>query len=287
MTTTNKRIIPLIILSAILVGTFVPATVHATTYNGTMGASVVSTSALNENISVAIPRNAFNISVLPFVSVAIYGQGGFNVTLNGQTIEVGVSTSQMQVNFSMPDNSTDNITIYLDGTVYSQMEDLHVRSVASFLAYQSAYIISTYPGQSQTLFASPQVGNNSQPQQMYPHWNITMISSYAQHYTIYVNGAFVSQGIVDGQKSVHYLVNASLGTAMVSIGNVLYKFPNLPVSQVPLRVKYQPPPPNKIYTQQFLNFFTVKVDIGLALTIVGVAVVVAPVTATKKDRSTV
>ena len=279
----KKLILPLIFI-------FVTATAVlpsiSTAASQPMGASVTSTSPLNPNVTIAIPVDAHNVSVLPDVSVIIYGFGNFNVTLDNKTIEQGVSTTSMYVNFTLSANVSHNITILLNGAIYSQMTDLHVVSVATFTNVQLVFISSTFPGQSQDLYAHPQSTKNESVQQMYPYFNITMVSSYPQHYAVYVNGNEIQSGTANGIVNVLYHDNGSVATVTVGLGVTVYKFPSLAISQVPLRVKYQPPTPPALYTQEFLDIFTVKVDAGVILAIVGVALVIAPVTATKKNRTT-
>ena len=250
-----------------------------------MYASVYTTSPNAPNITVAVPLNSNNVSILPDVTVVIYGAGTYNVSLDNVTITTGVSVNEAYVNFTVSMSKPHEISIRLNGALYATMTKLHPQSVATFLQLQGVYLTSTYPGQAQILYAPPVTGNaTGVPDLMYPYWNFTMFSTVPVNYAVYVNGAFVSSGILYGEKSIHVYVNSTVGTATVGIGSILYKFPSLPVSTVPLRVRYETPAPLPIYTAGFLELFKVQVLVGVAIIMVGIALIVAPITATKKER---
>ena len=250
-----------------------------------MYASVYSTSPNAPNITVAIPLDSNNVSILPDVTVVIYGTGTYNVSLDNATVRTGYSVNEAYVNFTVGMSRSHEMSIRLNGAVVATMTNLHPQPVATFLEFQSVYLTSTFPGQAQILYAPPVTGNaTGVPDLMYPYWNFTMFSTVPVNYAVYVNGAFVSSGTLFGEKSIHVYVNSTVGTATVGIGNVLYKFPDLPVSTVPLRVRYSTPAPQPIYTAGFLALFKVQVLAGVAIIMVGIALIVAPITATKKER---
>lgn len=149
--------------------------------------------------------------------------------------------------------------------------------------YTNVYIVSTYPGQFQQLFAEAGQSNIL----MYPYWNITMFSEspHAVNYTIYINGNLVSQGKFTGTANVNYHVNASIATAQIGVGFIVYRFTDLPISSIPLNVLYAPPPPVPIYTQIFLDIFQVKAMIGAFLSLAFAVLVVGRLTVAKKERT--
>lgn len=282
----KQRIILAITLVAIIVATFsLSAGVSSAAASSPMYASVYTTSPSAPNITVAIPLNSSNVSMLPDVTIIIYGTGTYNVSLDNATVRTGYSVNEAYVNFTVSMSKSHEISIRLNGAPYATMTRLHPQPVATFLQFQGVYLTSTYPGQAQILYAPPVTGNaTGVPDLMYPYWNFTMFSTVPVNYAVYVNGAFVSSGTLYGEKSIHVYVNNTVGTATVGIGNVLYKFPNLPVSTVPLRVRYETPAPQPIYTAGFLALFKVQVLVGVAIIMVGIALIVAPITATKKER---
>jgi len=143
------------------------------------------------------------------------------------------------------------------------------------------YIVSTYPGQPQQLFAYPgQAGIL-----MYPHWNITISVSQVVLYSIYVNGGHVASGTGMGLIYADVYINASIGSAVVGVGNHIYNFSNLPISVIPLSKRYAPAPPPLIYTQEFLNLFTVRTIVGAILLTLASILTVGQITVSRKERT--
>ncbi len=149
--------------------------------------------------------------------------------------------------------------------------------------YTNVYIVSTYPGQSQQLYAA--AGQTAIL--MYPYWNISLVSEspHAVNYSVYINGVLISKGTFTGTHNVVQYVNASLANAQVSIGFTIYKFTDLPISSIPLNVLYSPPPPKPIYTQIFLDIFQVKSMIAAVLSLTFSVMVVGRLTIAKRERT--
>lgn len=254
----------------------------ATTGNGTYGAYVYSTSATVANVSVYIPFGSNNTTSLRDITVVIYGSVAFNVSYNGRSVETGFSTSEKYVNFTLG-NGTYNLTVKLNHALYGQITNLHTTKFVSVYALQGVYIYSTYKGQSQQLYAAPGQTNIL----MYPIWNITMYSSTVTTYSVYVNAAFVSSGTFVGVKQIAVDVNTSVGSAVIGVGNTIYKFTNLPISSVPLKKYYAPPAPALAFTAEVLDEYLVKAGIASGLSLVAAVLIVGRITVSKLERTVV
>ena len=145
----------------------------------------------------------------------------------------------------------------------------------------NVYIVSTYPGQPQQLFAYP----GQSGVLMYPYWNITISTSALEVYSVYVNGDHVSNGSARGMIYSTVYLNGSVASAVVGVGNHIYNFKNLPISVIPLSQKYAPKPPVPIYTQAFLDLFKIKTIVGAILVLFGSIAIVGQMAISKKERS--
>jgi hypothetical protein len=151
--------------------------------------------------------------------------------------------------------------------------------------YTNVYIVSTYPDQSQQLYAAPGQSGIL----MYPYWNISLVSEapHAVNYSVYINGLLISKGTFTRTYNVVKFINSSIATAQVSIGFTVYRFTDLPISSIPLNVLYAPPPPVPIYTQIFLDIFQVKAMVAAALSLIFSVMVVGKLTVAKKERTVI
>ena len=161
--------------------------------------------------------------------------------------------------------------------------DAGANNTSTNSSYSNVYIVSTYPGQSQQLYAA--AGQTAIL--MYPYWNISLVSEspHAVNYSVYINGALIAKGTFVRTHNVVQYVNTSLANAQVSIGFTVYKFTDLPISSIPLNVLYSPPPPKPIYTQIFLDIFQVKSMIAAVLSLVFSIMVVGRLTIAKRERT--
>ena len=250
--------------------------------NSTYGAYVYSTSPSVANVSVFMPFGSVNITSLRDITVVIFGSTSYNVSYGNVTVLTGFTTSVKYVNFTLG-NGTYDLNVMLNGALYGQITDLHTSAFASMYAVEGVYIYSTYPGQAQQLYAAPGQSNVL----MYPTWNITMYSSVPVTYTIYVNGSFVTSGKLIGTKVFSIDINASIGSAIVGLGNTVYKFSNLPISKVPLRKYYAPPPPALRFTAQVLDLYIIKAAVASGLSILAAIFIVGRLTVSKIERTVV
>ncbi len=250
--------------------------------NNTYGAYVYSTSPSVANVSVFMPFGSNNTTSLRDITVVIYGSTSYNVSYGNTTVMTGFTTSEKYVNFTLG-NGTYNLSVILDGALYGRITNLHTSAFASMYAVEGVYIYSIYPGQAQQLYAAPGQSNVL----MYPTWNITMYSSVPVAYSIFVNGAFVASGHMVGTKVFTVDINASLGTAVVGLGNTVYHFSNLPISKVPLRKYYAPPSPPLLFTAQVLDLYLVKTAVASGLSIVAAILIVGRLTVSKIERTVV
>ena len=149
--------------------------------------------------------------------------------------------------------------------------------------FTSAYIVSTYPGQSQQLYAS--AGQSGVL--MYPYWNITLESSYASpvNYTVYIDGTAIANGTMHGIQHVAYHVQLNMVTVEIILHHQAFRFTNLPISSIPLRQLYSPPPPPLIYTQAFLNIFKIRTMAAAALSIIAAVMIAGRMTVAKQERT--
>ena len=168
-------------------------------------------------------------------------------------------------------------------TVLAASPDAGSNNTTTNTFYSNVYIVSTYPGQSQQLYAA----SGQSAILMYPYWNISLVSEspHAVNYSVYINGALISKGTFTGTHNVVQYVNTSIANAQVSIGFTIYKFTDLPISSIPLNVLYSPPPPKPIYTQIFLDIFQVKSMIAAVLSLVFSIMVVGRLTIAKRERT--
>lgn len=246
------------------------------------GSYVYSTSPDVANVSVYMPFGTNNTTSLRDITVVIYGSVSYNVSDNGKTVQTGFTTSEEYVNFTLG-NGTYNLSVDLNGALYGTITDLHTTSFASMYSVEGVYIYSVYPGQSQQLYAAPGQTNIL----MYPVWNITMYSSVPVTYTIYVNGAFVSSGKFVGTRDFSVDVNTSIGSAVVGIGNTVYKFTNLPISSVPLKKYYAPPKPALLFSAQVLDEYLVKTAVASGLSLIAAILIIGRITVSKIERTVV
>ncbi len=149
--------------------------------------------------------------------------------------------------------------------------------------FLTVYIVSTYPGQSQQLYAS--AGQNGVL--MYPYWNFTLESSYGApvNYTIYIDATAIANGTVHGIQHVTYHVTLNMVTAEIILHHQAFRFTNLPISSIPLRQLYSPPPPPPIYTQAFLTIFKIRTMAAAALSIVAAVMIAGRLTVAKLERT--
>lgn len=244
------------------------------------GAYAYSTSPQAPNVTLYVPFGTNNSTSLPDLIVVIYGATSFRVMDGNATVESGFSTTSVAVNMTLG-NRTSNITVILDGVVYGKITNLHSTPFASLYSVEQVFIVSTYPSQSQTLYAAP----NSNGALMYPYWNITIYSSAPEPYSVYVNGAFVARGTAAGVITVPVYVNGTLASAVVGLGTVVYKFTNMPISSVPLRQRYSTPSPVTKFTQAFLNDYLIKTVIAAALSLVAAILIIGRLEALKIERT--
>ncbi len=248
---------------------------------GVYGAYAYSTSPDAPNITMYVPLDSVNATSLPDMTVVIYGSVNYTVMLGNRTVQTGFTPTTVRINFTLPANGTDNITIIIAGLVYGTIRDLHVESFASFSNVQGVYIVSTYPGQSQQLYAAPGQSNIL----MYPYWNITMYSSANVSYSVYVDGSFVSAGHFAGQKVVRVYVNASMASAVVGLGHTVYNFTDMPISSVPLRTYYSPPGPKLIFSAAYIEDILAKAAIGSILGLLAAIFIAGKLEAARKERT--
>ncbi len=246
------------------------------------GSYVYSTSPSVANVSVYMPFGTDNTTSLRDITVVIYGSVSYNISDNGKAVQTGFTTSEEYVNFTLG-NDTYNLSVDINGSPYGSITDLHTTSFASMYSVEGVYIYSVYPGQAQQLYAAP----GQTDVLMYPTWNITMYSSVPAAYTIYVNGAFVSGGKFVGTKVFSVDVNTSIGSAVIGIGNTVYKFNNLPISSVPLRKYYAPPSPALLFSAQVLDEYLVKTAVASGLSLIAAILIIGRITVSKIERTVV
>lgn len=270
------------VIAAILLITVIASAVPVSASGtGTYGAYAYSTSPDAPNVTVYLPLDSTNATSLPDITVFIYGSVNYTVMLGNRTIQTGFTPTTARVNFTLPANGTYNITIIVAGLVYGTIRDLHVESFASFTNVQGVYIVSTYPGQSQQLYAAPGQSNIL----MYPYWNITMYSSANVSYSVYVDGSYVTAGHFTGSKVVRVYVNTSIASAVIGLGHTVYNFTNMPISSVPLRTYYSPPGPKLAFSAAYIEDVLAKAAIASIMGLLAAIFIAGKLEVARKERT--
>lgn len=267
-----------VMLILTVVGAAVPVSASGT---GVYGAYAYSTSPDAPNVTTYIPMNSVNATSLPDITIEIIGSVNYTVLLGNKTVQTGFTPAIAKVNFTLPDNGTYNITVIIAGVVFGTIKDLHVVPFASFKNIQGVYIVSTYPGQSQQLYAAPGQSNIL----MYPYWNITMYSSTNVSYSVYVDGSFVSAGHMAGHKTVRVYVNTTVASAVVGLGHTVYNFSNMPISSVPLRIYYSPPAPKLLFSSAYVLDILAKAGIASILGLMAAIFIAGKLEVARKERT--
>jgi len=240
---------------------------------------VLSKSPSDTNTTLYVPLNSTGQTALPLLTFNFTGSGSFSVVFNGSVINAGYVTTTYEFNHTASPG-TYNISIRF-GTSSYYVNSLHVVGGITSQPFQDVYISSTLTATQPLQLYAPA---NSIGLLMYPTWNITLISSAPVAYSVIVNGLEASSGTFSGIKNVVVVVNSSLGSAVVGIGDQVYKFSNMPIESVPLSQVYKSPSATLIYSQVFFTVFQVKTVISAVMSLVVAVFVVGGITKSQKER---
>jgi hypothetical protein len=211
-----------------------PPSPHVTVYS-TYGSS---------NQDLYVPVNSSGIQVYPDWHVYLYGQGSFDFSINGSTVESGVSLGVFNFSYTwnLPGGAYANATLTFQGVSY-RFSDI-ITGPLSNRVIQSVTVSSSYSGQDQFLTVSAGTSGAL----MYPHWIVSMESTQNESYSIYVNGQEIQSGYVYGSKTVDFNVSGSSASVIVGLGSKVYKYPKEFIATIPIQKYYGPKPPALQYT---------------------------------------
>jgi hypothetical protein len=211
-----------------------PPSPHVTVYS-TYGSS---------NQDLYVPVNSSGIQVYPDWHVYLYGQGSFDFSINGSTVESGVSLGVFNFSYTwnLPGGAYANATLTFQGVSY-RFSDI-ITGPLSNRVIQSVTVSSSYSGQDQFLTVSAGTSGAL----MYPHWIVSLKSTQNESYSIYVNGQEILSGYVYGSKTVDFNVSGSSASVIVGLGSKVYKYPKELIATIPIQKYYGPKPPALQYT---------------------------------------
>ena len=199
-----------------------------------------------------LPANDSNIEEYPIWNITFYDSLNFIVQIGSKTVETGTGPISLSLNLSLYEKQYINVNITIGKTLY-QYKNIQITGLPPAVGIQYATIISYLPGQDQYLYAFQ---NHSEL--MYPDWEIYLFSSSYNPYTIYENGTLIDSGHIVGSKTIYLNVTLSAVTLDISIGSVLYKYPDESIASKPLDKLYQKPPPPLVYTVEQYEYGLVK-----------------------------
>ena len=218
----------------------------------------------SSNQDLYIPVNSTGIQVYPDWHVYLYGQGSFDFSINGSTVESGVSLGAFNFTYiwNLPGRAYANATLTFQGVSY-RFSDI-ITGPLSNRVIQSVTVSSSYSGQDQFLTVQPGVSGAL----MYPHWIVTMQSTTNESYSVYLNGQELMSGYVYGSKTVDFNVSGSSATVTIGLGNQVYKYPNELVATIPIQKYYGPKPPPLQYTLSEYEFGIARAFVASAFAII-------------------
>ena len=199
-----------------------------------------------------LPANDSNIEEYPIWNITFYDPLHFVVQADNKIVETGTGPISLSLNLSLYENKYVNVNITIGKTLY-QYKNIQITGLPPEVGIQYATIISYLPGQDQYLYAFQ---NHSEL--MYPDWEIYLFSSSYNPYKIYENGTLIASGHIVGSKTIYLNVTLSAVTLDISIGSVLYKYPDESIASKPLDKLYQKPPPPLVYTVEQYEYGLVK-----------------------------
>lgn len=262
-----------------------PLSAFGQTVSGSSNAPfyIYSTSTQVSNQYLFIPVNSTGATAYPEWHFVFESSGQYYLKLNGTILNQGYASKGYSTSYLWSSNLTVSPIspeLELNGVTYN-FTDVHFTGQLTANIIQSVSISSTYPGQTQTL--TVQAGKSGVL--MYPHWNITMVSSVKEPWVILVNGKIAQNGTVSGTTYADIdMGNASEVSVIVSIGSSQYKFLNEPIASVPLQKYYAPPSPPLVSTAIEDLIAGVRYVIGGFVSYLGVTVLVRKLVTTRKKR---
>ena len=211
-----------------------------------------------------VPVNSSGIQVYPDWHVYLYGSGNFDFSVNGSTVESGVSLGVFNFSYTwnLPGGAYANATLTFQGVSY-RFSDI-ITGPLSNRVIQSVTVSSSYSGQDQFLTVQPGVSGAL----MYPHWIVTMQSTTNESYSVYLNGQELMSGYVYGSKTVDFNISGSSATVTIGLGNQVYKYPNELVATIPIQKYYGPKPPPLQYTLSEYEFGIARAFVASAFAII-------------------
>ena len=199
----------------------------------------------SSNQDLYVPVNSTGLQVYPDWHVYLYGQGSFDFTINGSTVESGVSLGVFNFSYTwnLPGGAYANATLTFQGVSY-RFSDI-ITGPLSNRVIQSVTVSSSYSGQDQFLT----VAAGTSGALMYPHWIVTMQSTTNESYSVYLNGQELMSGYVYGSKTVDFNVSGSSATVTIGLGSGVYTYKNEIIATVPIQKYYQAPQPPLVATE--------------------------------------
>jgi len=227
---------------------------HVTVYS-TYGSS---------NQELYVPVNTSGTEAYPDWHVYLYGAGSFDFSVNGSTVESGVSLGAFNFTYIwvLPGGADANATLVFSGITYTF--STVITGPLSNRVIQSVTVSSSYAGQDQYLTVAPGTSGAL----MYPHWTVSMQSTQNVSYSIYLNGQNLMSGYVYGSKTVDFNVSGSSATVTIGLGKQVYKFPNELIATIPIQKYYGPKPPALQYTLSEYEYGIARAFVASAFAII-------------------
>ena len=226
------------------------------------GVYITTTSPSQSNATMALQPGNGSV-VLPDWTFWIYGNVTYKIYVDGALVQEGFNVGTGTFHYTVA-VGMHNVTVDVGDSVYTYRDVKVISSIAT-QPYQNVYIVSYYPGVSQQLL----VYQNQTGMVTYPHMKVTMISSSAVPYKIYVDGQFYTSGnLTTATYIVPLYENLTSVSVDVELGGKLYKFNNMPVVRIPLQAKKTNPQGIPIYTQIEHEIFTIKLLIAAIMSFV-------------------
>ena len=227
---------------------------HVTVYS-TYGSS---------NQELYVPVNTSGTEAYPDWHVYLYGAGSFDFSVNGSTVESGVSLGAFNFTYiwNLPGGAYANATLVFSGITYTFKTI--ITGPLSNRVIQSVTVSSSYSGQDQFLTVAPGTSGAL----MYPHWIVNMQSTQNVSYSIYLNGQNLMSGYVYGSKTVDFNVSGSSATVTIGLGKQVYKFPNELIATIPIQKYYGPKPPPLQYTLSEYEYGIARAFVASAFAII-------------------
>ena len=225
---------------------------------------VVYSTCKNSNITINIPVNSTGLQVYPVWHIQFFGSGSFTFSVNGSIVETGTSIGSYDITYTW-NNTSGNVTnavMVFQGVAYF-FHDKIIGSLSSE-RIMSVFIVSSCSNQNQYL----SVSSGQSGILMYPDWTITLQSTQATNYSIYINNKEVHSGSFAGQKEISENITTNTVTVSISIGKKIFNYPNEFVAHISIVKYYGPKPPPLQYTLSEYEFGIARAFVASAFAII-------------------